>query len=323
MRITNSMLCDNFMNDMQTNLENMQKLQSQLTSGKEIRVPSDDPFKAARILQINDNLGESEQYNENINDTANWLQATDTSLGELTSSVQRIRELVIASGDAAYGDSELKTIKDEINEKVGEVTQILNASFDGKYLFGGTKASSKPLSVITDTTTGNNQIKFTGDDGKEVAPGSDEYKMISTKMSVEISQGVKMEYNITANQVLNFKNKLGTDKSIPDMLNNILNHLGDKTKRNELVTNDLTDVTDALDNLLKVRAEVGAKQNRMESALNNNENANFNLTKILSKTQDIDFTKKTMEMATARTVYMASLQTSAKIIQPTLMDYLR
>ena len=342
MRITNNMLCDDFLYDMQSNLGNMQTLQSQLTSGKQIRVPSDDPFKAARILQINTTIGQGKQYNENINDASNWLQATDTSLGELTNTVQRVRELLIASGDAAYGKSELKTIKDEINQKVGEVAQIMNSSFDGKFLFGGTKASSRPLTVEADAK-GNNKISYNGD--------ANGIANIDTKMKLEISQGVDMEYNVTAPDVfkLKGKDKDGNPLTLSSVLSNILTNLsavnetGKKTTtpgtgtatagatgkttatdpRKELITTDLTNITEALSNILKVRAEVGAKQNRMQSALNNNESANYNLTNILSKTQDIDFTKKTMEMATARTVYMASLQTSAKIIEPTLLDFLR
>lgn len=61
----------------------------------------------------------------------------------------------------------------------------------------------------------------------------------------------------------------------------------------------------------------------MESAKDRNEEENFNMTEILSNTEDIDITEKTMQYATMQTVYMASLQTSAKVLQPTLMDYLR
>ena len=61
----------------------------------------------------------------------------------------------------------------------------------------------------------------------------------------------------------------------------------------------------------------------MESAESRNVDANFNMTDILSKTEDIDITEKAMEYATMQTIYMASLQTSAKVIQPSLIDYLR
>ena len=75
-------------------------------------------------------------------------------------------------------------------------------------------------------------------------------------------------------------------------------------------------------NLLRIRAEVGAKQNRMESAADQNDEQNFNLTDILSQTEDIDFAEKNIQATVAQSVYMASLQVSAKIIQPSLLDFL-
>ena len=74
---------------------------------------------------------------------------------------------------------------------------------------------------------------------------------------------------------------------------------------------------------MKLRSEVGAKQNSMDSALARNSDQNTNMTEILSKTEDIDITEKAMEYATMQTIYMAALQTSAKVIQPSLLDYLR
>lgn len=108
MRITNRMLSTNFLGDMRRNLNNMQKLQSQLSSGKEIRKPSDNPFKVARSMQLNTDIQANKQYNENIKDTLNWLDATDTALDQVTNVFQRVRELMVSAGNAAYGSDEKK-----------------------------------------------------------------------------------------------------------------------------------------------------------------------------------------------------------------------
>ena len=158
-----------------------------------------------------------------------------------------------------------------------------------------------------------------------------ELAMIKTKMSVEISQGVSMEYNVTAADVLQFTSEDGTQYNLMELLTNITNHLDGKDnngnpdtgKALELInTSDLKGITDAINNLLKIRSEVGAKQNRMESAKFRNEEETYNMKEILSETEDIDITEKTMEYAIMQTVYIASLQTSARVLQPTLMDYL-
>ena len=78
-----------------------------------------------------------------------------------------------------------------------------------------------------------------------------------------------------------------------------------------------------ISNLLEKRSKVGAMTNRMESAEEKNDQENLNMTDILSKTEDIDFTEKMMEYAVMQTIYMASLQVSAKILPTTILDYIR
>lgn len=467
MRVTNKMLSNTFLYDMRSNLENMKRLQEQLTSGKEVRRPSDDPFKVARAMQLHTDINTNKQYNENINDTINWLDITDTALGQTGDVLHRVRELLISSGNAGYSSSERRAIKDEVNEKIGEISQILNTNFDGKYVFGGTRGTTKPVDVIGGSSLGDSaltseilidktadalgntpaasivdkdgklknelkiEIKYKKEDGTEVkknitlaagtkvndlsdlslklnekiSEDSDltgkikvipniankklmfvninesagegntitvskvagdvnfdnadakftinnttnsrliyykkgggelvdgyEYSQLQGELVVQISQGVKMDYSVSATKVLEFKNEKGETLDLREIFKNITNHLdgknsdgtiADDSAINDLVKGDLQNLTDSMNNILQIRSEVGAKQNRMDSAKDKNTESNFNMTEILSKTEDIDITEKTMEYAVMQTVYLASLQTSAKVIQPSLLDYLR
>ncbi|MGG7176599.1 flagellar hook-associated protein FlgL [Clostridium paraputrificum] len=331
MRVTNRMLSNNYLRDMRSNLGNMQKLNGQLSSGKEIRRPSDNPFKVARSMQLHTDINTNKQYNENIKDTINYLDATDQALYQATNTMQRIRELMVSAGNAAYGSDERKAIADEMNERVSEITQILNTNFDGKYIFGGTKASSKPLDTKANSNTGNNEIIFVDKEGNELPTNSDDpyvlsqLDMIGSKLSTEISQGVLMDYNVSAKEILTFKNKDGNEINVINLMNDIVNNLTSDNglDTNKVINENLSAIDDVVNNLLTIRSEVGAKQNRMESAQLKNEDENFNMTDILSKTEDIDFTEKTIEFSMAQTTYIASLQVSAKILPPSLMDYIR
>ena len=317
---------------MRTNLNNMNTLQGQMTSGKQIRNASDDPFKASRIMQMHSDIDANKQYNNNIKDSINYLDTTDTALRQVGDVVSRIEELLIAAGNAAYSENERKAISDEINQKVGEVSQILNTSFDGKYIFGGTRGTTKPTATTKDAI-GNTQLAYFKEGGVldlsnilNPAYATDantiQYNQINSKVSVEVSQGVTMEYNITASQVINYG--IG-DNNLMKLLGDITSHLGssDASDVKKLTNEDLIGIKAAMTNILKVRSEVVSKQNRMESAEARNVDANFNMTEIMSRTEDIDITEKTMEYATMQTIYMASLQTSAKVLQPSLLDYLR
>lgn len=330
MRVTNSMMAKSFLRDVGRNLGALNKLNNQLTSGKEISKPSDNPFKVARSMQLHSDIQANKQYNENIKDTINWLDTTDTALEQLGNTVQRVRELMVSAGNAAYGSDEKTAIKDEINERINEMAQILNTSFDGKYIFGGTKTSTKPLGVDVDNL-GNNFLKLQGKEGNFLDINSNnpqmlnEIDMIGSRLTVEISQGVTMDYNVNAVELLFTKDGEGKSLDVMELMNSIVNNIGsDKPEDNDKVVNENLNAIDAvMSNINRLRGEVGSKQNRMESAKEQNEEQNYNMTDILSKTEDIDFAEKTMEVSIMQTVYTASLQTSAKILQPTLMDFLR
>jgi len=324
MRVTNKMLSNSFLTDMRSNLENMQTLQQQMTSGKEIRKPSDDPAKVARAMQLHTDINANNQYKTNISDTINWLDTTDTALGQAGNVLQKVRELLVSAGNAAYGSSERQSIKDEINQRIDQFAQIMNTNYDGSYIFGGSRGTDKPMST---TKVGDNmQLQYNNAADSLGNTDAVEVNKINKKLFVEISQGVTMDYNVTAGDIVQFRAENSTDDkadNLMDLFKNIVNHLDNAADTSKLTNGDLTDVTDAINNLLKVRSQVGAKQNRMDSAKDKNEDETANLTSVLSRTEDIDITQKTMEYATMQTVYMASLQTSAKVIQPTLLDYLR
>lgn len=433
MRITNNMLSNNFLTDMNNNLQNMKTIQQQMTSGKLYQKPSDNPSAVTRSMQLNTSLNSISQYNSNIQDTTNWLDTTDTALGQAGNVIQRIRELMVSAGNAGYDSSEKSSIKDEINQNISQFAQILNTNFDGKYIFGGTRGNVKPvdavnnssivsaykgtdtlkdiksttvsgkftgssdtdikvkvtvtkvpvipvtipattistttLNVSTDdgktygkdigidtktgtfdignglnfklpagsvsddtytincTSNGNTKLEFCDTTGAELSTPTD---MMKSKMKTEISQGVTMDYNVTSTDIIGDGSTGLYD--LRKIFTNIVNHLDGKTDdgtadyaaaSSKITGSDLADIDSAMNNLLKLRSQVGAKANRMTSALDQNTQQNQSITEILSKTEDIDITQKTMEFATLQTVYLASLQTSAKILQPSLMDYLK
>lgn len=326
MRVTNKMLTHNFLSDMRTNLSKMKTLQEQSTSGKQVRKPSDDPSKVSRIMQINSDIVANKQYNSNIKDTINWLDSADTSLGQAGEVLKRVRELLVSTGNAAYSISERKAVRDEINEKIEEFSQIVNTSFDGKYIFGGTRGLSKPMTVVKEN--GNSKLGYALRDGSElvdIQANASEYNMIGSKLKVEIAQSVYIEYNVTAQEITEFKNDKGELLDVRKVFGDIVNHLGsDKEEdRNKLIMEDLQGISDIIDNVLKFRAGVGARQNRMDSAKERNTEENFNLIEILSEVEDVDITEKGIEVAAMQSVYVAALQASARIMQPTLLDYLR
>lgn len=335
MRVTNTMISNRYLSDVNKNLNNMQKITQQMTSGNLVNRPSDDPYITLRSMQIDSSTSSNKQYNSNIKDVYNWLDTTDGALSEINDAVGRIRELMVSSGNIAYDSDQRQTIADEINQKVNEISQILNTSFDGRYLFGGTRVNSTPTSVTTDAVT-KNQVLYlasdkTDDKGNYLPIANNEYDMVNSKLNTEVSRGVTLDYSISATDFLKFdyeelENNQMVKKTmdVSALLKNITDNLvsGNKEDYDKVVNENLDSIDKVVTNLLTLRSEVGAKQNRMDSAKSINEDENLNLTDILSKTMDTDYTQKSIEYSMAQTVYQATLQVSGQILPLTILDYI-
>ncbi|APQ77352.1 flagellar hook-associated protein FlgL [Clostridium botulinum] len=385
MRITNNMMANSFMSDMNNNLENLNRINQQLTSGKNFSKPSHDPAGVIRSMQLYTAIDANKQYNKNISNVINWLDVTDTALDQVGKQLGKIRDKLEEAGNPGFGETERKALKDEVNGIIASMSQTLNTTFDGKYIFSGTRVTSKPTGI--EKNGKNNELVYLKNDqsvlllddtlkaisaaeklsGKSINEIKDselldfkslvnkdpstltpeekikvdklsseeidalkklsdedlkhlgEYNQMNAKLKAEISEGVVMEYNVTATEVL----QGGGD--LKQLLENIVKHLesDDPTEINKLYGEDLGNIDKVLDNVLRIRAEVGAKQNRMDAAKEMNKETNFNMTEILSNIEDVNLVEKNMEFAILQSVYISSLQTSAKVLQPTLMDYLR
>ena len=293
MRITEKMLTRTYLNDLSNNLETMKKLQEQMSTGKEINRPSDDPFKYARSLELNSSITANERYESNIEEGTEWLKTTDSTLGELNTVLQRARELTVQASNGSNSATERNSIEQEISQLKDEAVQISNTTFNGKYLFGGDKTITQPF--------------------EKDASGNVLYKGSNTGRKIEFAQGVIMDVATLGSDIS------GTvSPNIFETLDNIINNLNSNTSPGD----SLDDLDTNINNIINLRAVAGAKENRLDSMKTKNEDENLNMTELLSKTEDIDVAQKYTEYSTAENVYTSCLKTGAKILQPSLLDFL-
>lgn len=304
MRVTNKTLVNTFLSNLNRNLNNMSKYQDQLSSGKEIRRPSDDPYAVTRSMELHSAINRNDQYLRNIEDSIGWLDTTDTALGQITDSLQRIRELMISSTSGTKAQTDIDANRLEIEQRIQEIVQTGNTMFDGKYIFAGNKTTDAPFEFDT-----------------AAAPGKIDFASADTGQIVrEISPNVVLDINITASRMMKDS---ATNLDLPETLYDIVENLKSGGDLSQVSGKLLGDITTHIDNLLSCRGEVGAKANRMESAKYKNEEETFNMTEIMSKIEDIDLAEKVMEYKVMESVYNASLMTNSKILQPSLVDFLR
>ncbi|WP_097461746.1 flagellar hook-associated protein FlgL [Mangrovitalea sediminis] len=176
MRISTQQIYDTGLRNMQDVTQQQQKTQSQLSSGKRLTQPSDDPVAAARVLQLNQTLSLSGQYQNNITLATNNLNLEDSTLSSVSSTLTKIRGLALQANDGSLNASDRQAIATQVTQLLTQLTGLANTKdSSGQYLFSGNKGDTIPFAK---DASGNYQ--YQGDEGQR---------------SVAIDDGVQLPVN--------------------------------------------------------------------------------------------------------------------------------
>lgn len=305
MRVTNGMMVDHVMRNLQNNLRRMDRLSEQLSSGRRIQVPSDDPAGAAEALRLQSALGETKQYRQNIEDAVSWMNSTDAALAEMGSALQRARELAVYGSTDSLSNLDRQAIADEVDQLLQHLVQVGNTQHGGRYIFAGQQTLTAPFAATVGAVPGGV--------GGALGIVSVSYQGDTGTIESEIAPGITMRWNTPGNDV--FQPAFDALISLRDNLRS-----GNSTQISQV---DLANLDQAVDSTLRWRADNGAKVNRLEVTKGRLDDLEVNLTKLVSKVEDADIAEVVMQLAQAESVYKAALGTGARIIQPTLLDFLR
>jgi flagellar hook-associated protein 3 FlgL len=299
-RITNNMLVNDLRRNLNNNMTNLDKYQRQLSTGRKINLPSDNPAGLVKSLRLRTNLVEGEQYLANINEGINFMETTDAALGNLNSILQRIRELSVNAANGTNDASARKAIADEIRELTDQITLVANTSYGSKYIFAGTNVTQPPYQegFGTNNWTGNNN-----------------------DLQLEIGVGVKLTINLTDGTMKNFFTGDGTDPGVIGFCQTLADDV--EAGNLEQVDAALATADQFINDLLSARSTIGAKINRLELQQSRLDSTQISFTNLLAQNEDADIAEVIMNLKMQESVYRASLAAGARIIQPSLVDFLR
>ncbi len=461
MRVTNNMLVKTMMTNISNNLGRLNKLQQQMSTGKKIRVPSDDPIIAARALKFRTDVSEIEQFKKNTEDSLSWLEVTETALSSLGDVIHRARELTVQASNGTISDDDKLKIKAEISQLKSSIIEIGNASYAGRYVFAGYKTDEPPFEVeeianvgekikyngkylsiggpvsgsvadvdfenfveanldqisgqpelvmgnftsftttasdvnfnitlngtnthtisLTGSTTytissaiseiqskidagtafGPDQIQVSEENGRikltvldesvnniEInntiptnpldtsqlgfADGAKSVRSQKQEIQYEVSIGNRIKINAEGNEVFGNgvdglfetfrKLELALDGETSYKTATISGTIANVSTNIFSIDSLLTDLDNNMDNILKVRADVGARTSFVELTKSRLEDDYINFTALMSKNEDADMAEVIINLQNEQNVYNASLSAGAKIIQPTLVDFIR
>jgi flagellar hook-associated protein 3 FlgL len=295
-RVTQNMLNNQFVRNLNTNAQRMQSNQEQLSTTRRINRPSDDPVGITYGLRYRNEISANDQYVNNSNAAVSLMDYTDTTLSQAGDVLQRVRELAVQASNGTNSAESLKSIQSEVEQLSEQMITIGNSQFNGKYIFNGQLTDKVPY------TSGNA--------GNEITDAHD--------INFELGTGVKIAVSVNGNSAFGVA---GDTNNVFKVLKDIQDAL--KTSDFQNLTNDIGRLDKGMDKFLEVRADVGAKSNRIQLILNRLQDTGTNLTSMQSKVEDADIPGVITNLKTDQNVYQSSLEVGAKLIQPSLIDFLR
>lgn len=152
----------------------LQKTSEQVSTGKKVNRPSDDPVAAARILKLNQEVARIEQYQRNAGLAENRLEQEESALSSMTDVLQRVRELTVQAGNATLSAEDRQSIAAELRQRLDQLANQANArDASGEYIFSGfqgeTEAFGKNISGHYVYQGDEGQRKLEIDEGVSVA----------------------------------------------------------------------------------------------------------------------------------------------------------
>lgn len=297
MRVTQSMLSNNMIRNLSNSYGKMSKLQEQINSGSKINRPSDDPVIAVKGMGYRRDLAKVEQYNRNMITANSWLDTTDESLNQVGEQLKRVRELVIQAANDTNTPEDREKIKKEIDQIRQQIQDVANTKIADSHIFSGTN-TSQPLFPLGGTV-------------------NDE------KVEIEIYDGIQLQVNTPGKKLFEDMDRLMG--KISDLLGDpnstgadIGDALGGVTS-----TSTSDDITALHNRVLEAQADVGARQNRVEMMENRLAFREVSVTKQISDNESVDYSKAITELVTNESIHQAALSVGSKIIQQTLVDFIR
>jgi flagellar hook-associated protein 3 FlgL len=292
MRVTESSANRATLANIQLDASRLADLQEQMSSGRQITKPSDNPTGTVTALQLRSQLSQAKQFQANSNDALGWLTTVDSAYGSITSQLEQVRTLVVQGMNTGTGNPASNgALAQQVDQARASLLSLANASYQGRPVFGGTTAGS----VAFDASG-----SYVGDSGTVT-------RTVGSNASVDLNTQATATFGANGSNLFDLLSGIANDlRTNPANLGSDLTQLD---ARQLAITSD--------------RSLAGAKFQRIQTVQSAASTNSLQLTSQLSDLQDIDLAETVVQVTSANTAYQAALATTAKVGQISLMDFLR
>jgi flagellar hook-associated protein 3 FlgL len=297
-RITNLMASQQVLENINSSQDAMSVTMEQMSTGKRINQPSDDPYGASLAVSLNGQLSRLDDYASNVSDGTAWTSSGLSALQSITSQVQRAQELVTEANNGTETSTEMQSAGAEISQLIQGIKSDANTTYDGQYVFGG-GSTTAPYSTADNS--------FHGDVGGQIQR--------------TVGAGTGDSANVTVNsQLYSVLNGSGNDDT--GLLSQLQSIADSLNAGSPPPSGALTQLSGSLSGLSQQSAVLGAAQDRLSLASTRIQGLQTSVTGALGDDQDANMAQTLTTFSNEQAAFSAALKAGANIVQTSLMDFL-
>ncbi len=300
LRVTQGIIAQRALTNIQNQSRRILDLQTQLSTGLRVNSPSDNPIDARRAINTRTTIAKNEQYLRNISVVSPRLEETVTAIQTMTDNLLRARELTLQGANGTNDQVALDAIAEEINQILEAAVNTANHQTGNLYIFGGTRTTTQPFDVTRDVNGDITAVTYQGN---------------TEPILVSVSDGLTVPTNEVGSTV--FQGSQDIFQTLIDIRDNLL--AGDQ---GSLQNARLTELETARQQLSQAQSRVGAVQNRLDRTETEIEDFQVQLEELLSDSIDADFAEVIINLNSQSNAFQAALSAGARVIQPSLLDFL-
>jgi flagellar hook-associated protein 3 FlgL len=299
MRVSERMRYDVVQNRVNNTKEANSNALERLSTQKDIRKLSDNPIRATEVIRLRDQMRDITQFQKNIEYSRGLLEMTESSIERITNGLIRAKELAVGMANDSNNGDNRKISAAEVKEIIDEVIQTANSSYKGRFIFSGFRNDSPALSLDGD---------YLGDDGA---------------LFLQISPEDFRQVNIPGRWIFE-----ATDQERQNGHFNLIHalellHTGLEQNDKDSLHKAMTELDHHLDRSTASRATVGSLSGSLAAALQRLESESTIVRKTLSENEDADIFDATSEFRKTESMLQATLMSSTKLLQPSLLNFLQ
>jgi flagellar hook-associated protein 3 FlgL len=310
------MIANSTISNIDNDLSQMSTVQEQMSTGYQINQPSDDPFGAAETLSLKAQIGNYNGYSSNVNDGTAWANTATDAMQTIQQLVQSVRELVVNGANGTVDQSDLNDDAQSVLQDIGTVKESADAQYDGQYIFSGTATDLPPYQEDSSDPDTFNTAANTGSINRLIGPST------TIPVNANLYQ-VLGDGTGTAGAFTPADPATGTPSS-GGLLTTMRQIYTDMTSGNQAgLQSDLTSLDSNMDALESVQAQVGSTTDQLQVASTRLTAFSTTDSIQLQNVYDTDYASATVTFSTEQAGYQAALQSSADIIQTSLLNFLQ